>query len=423
MKITCAPDGFDHSAAPADCRINLYGTSAAGAGSIGGKIIRDADRFGIVPSDRVRDFLSISLSVVAGDHAVSRNKSPDGWTREIALTVAVLDPDFWETQRALLEKSFRFLTTDLWQFHFVQGAREATQTRLIARSQERVCLLSGGLDSLVGAIDATRLGAPPLTVSKVERGDEEHQRTFAARLGLTSFATNHCVEVPEGESSTSQRARSIGFLALGILAASGLSKFRDGGMVELIIPENGFISLNPPLTSARIGSLSTRTTHPLFLHMMQELIRNAGITVNFHNPYRHKTKGEMLAQCRDTAILGELAGHSTSCGRFHRHGYVHCGRCIPCLVRRSAFLAAGINDQTPKGYKYFDLQKRDDAHAWYEDVRAAAMAVIETERIGFVPRLRANLPSHILGDVTPLEQVAMRGLAEVANLLRSYRLC
>jgi len=423
MKILCAPEGFDHSENSADCRINLYGTSSAGVGSIGRKIIRDANRFGIVPTDRVRDFLSISLSVVAGDHAVSRRKSPDGWTREIALTIAVLEPDFWETQRVLLERSFCFLTTDLWQFHFVQGTRDATQTRLISGNQERVCLLSGGLDSLVGAIDATRLGAPPLTVSKVERGGEEHQRTFAARLGLTSFATNHCVEVPKGEFSTSQRARSIGFLALGILAASGLSKFRDGGMVELIIPENGFISLNPPLTSARIGSLSTRTTHPLFLHMMQDIIWKAGISVSFCNPYLHKTKGEMLAECQDAALLGELAAHSTSCGRFHRHGYVHCGRCIPCLVRRSAFLAAGINDQTAKGYKYLDLQKRDNAHAWYEDVRAAAMAVIETSKIGFVPRLRANLPSHILGDVTLFEQVAMRGLTEVANLLRSYRLC
>lgn len=32
---------------------------------------------------------------------------------------------------------------------------------------------------------------------------------------------------------------------------------------ELLVPENGLIALNVPLDETRVGSFSTRTTHPL----------------------------------------------------------------------------------------------------------------------------------------------------------------
>ena len=44
--------------------------------------------------------------------------------------------------------------------------------------------------------------------------------------------------------------------------AEALSCWND---VTLYMCENGFISINPPLTDARLGSLSTRTTHPVYL--------------------------------------------------------------------------------------------------------------------------------------------------------------
>lgn len=60
------------------------------------------------------------------------------------------------------------------------------------------------------------------------------------------------------------RSRSLMFFAHAIVLASGI-----GHHVDLYVPENGVISLNIPLTVMRLGSLSTRTTHPYFMGMFQ----------------------------------------------------------------------------------------------------------------------------------------------------------
>ncbi|CAN7457951.1 hypothetical protein [Caulobacter sp. LjRoot300] len=52
---------------------------------------------------------------------------------------------------------------------------------------------------------------------------------------------------PPVPSERSQRARSLVFFGLGVLAATCLNGYGKGAPVELIVPENGFISLNVPL--------------------------------------------------------------------------------------------------------------------------------------------------------------------------------
>ena len=76
------------------------------------------------------------------------------------------------------------------------------------------------------------------------------------------------------------RSRSLLYLALGLAAAAGF-----GAATPLIIPENGWISLNPPLTANRLGSCSTRTTHPYFLEQLTGLWREAGLANPLVNPY------------------------------------------------------------------------------------------------------------------------------------------
>jgi hypothetical protein len=152
------------------------------------------------------------------------------------------------------------------------------------------------------------------------------------------------------------------FFAFGALAAAGL-----GG--ELFVPENGLISINPPLTPRRVGSLSTRTTHPHFVGSIQTIFDHVDLGVRIVNPYTHKTKGEMLAQCADPAIA-EIAPASYSCGKGKRLNK-QCGRCVPCLIRRAAFLKAGIADLTI--YAADDLTR----HATNDDVYAARLAAIK----------------------------------------------
>lgn len=62
----------------------------------------------------------------------------------------------------------------------------------------------------------------------------------------------------------------------------------------IFIPENGVISINPPLVPGRVSSLSTRTTHPMFIDMLQKFWILWVLMCSFNLPYRFKTKGEMM---------------------------------------------------------------------------------------------------------------------------------
>ena len=89
-----------------------------------------------------------------------------------------------------------------------------------------------------------------------------------------------------------QRARSILFIALGLIVANSY-----GAQTKLLIPENGLISLNIPLTMTRLGSFSTKTTHPKFIYNINELLAKLGIKNKMINPYGFLTKGEMILNC------------------------------------------------------------------------------------------------------------------------------
>jgi hypothetical protein len=282
-----------------------------------------------------------------------------------------------------------------------------------------VALLSGGLDSLVGVLDLVgRDKRRPFVVSQVSQGDKKTQAYFAAKIGggLRHLQLNHNANCP-GENERSQRARSIVFLAYGALAATTLKTYQEGGAVALCVCENGFISINPPLTTGRIGSLSTRTTHPIFLGLFQRLLDAAGLRVRIETPYQFRTKGEMLAGCADQDFLRKNARQATSCGRFARNGYKHCGRCVPCLVRRAAFHAWQEPDKTV--YVYRDLSRDNDDHARFDDVRSAAMAVAEVRAEGLDTWLGASLSTALLGNVMPYRQTVERGLQELGAFLEA----
>ena len=421
--ISCLPE--DMADLPgSDIRFDLYSNSRNGSrGRVGDLVPGRLRRQGLRPSTLAWDFTSFALAAVAADEAVSRERSPDGWTREIELTVAVTNPDLWNSQRRRLTEALRFLSGDIWSLEFVgHGIVPPSRGKERVRSEDLVCLLSGGMDSLVGAIDVVNEEQVPLFVSQIAKGDSDTQKWFACSISSKSLhlQVNHNAR-PPGRSERSQRARSLAFLGFGVLTASCLAKHRDGGSVELRIPENGFISQNVPLTPMRTGSLSTRTTHPYFLRLIQETIDDVGLRINLHNPYETATKGEMLVSCADQSLLSRLVGASTSCGRYSRTGFRHCGRCVPCQVRRGAYLAWGKPDDTVRGYKYDDLSQNDGKHARFDDVRSVAIAIETVRASGIEELIGGALNGQQLGNVQPYRDVVKRGIAELAALHASLR--
>lgn len=420
MKVTCAPKELTIlSPSQRDLRVVLYDYADQPAEtSIGAAVLDTIKRLEIAPAPRTWDLLSIALSVIAADTSIRRNESPDGWTRQLELQIAVNDPVFWSSQTELLAQQLRFLTTDRWKLEFLDGGILPAPPEDPKRPQEDcVSLLSGGLDSLVGTLDLAKADQKlPYLVCQVVRGDKGKQKFFASKIGggLSHLQLNHNVDCP-GENERSQRARSIIFLAYGVLVATALQRYADGYDVTLYVCENGFISVNPPLTGARLGSLSTRTTHPTFFESFQQLLHTADLRVKIENPYQFKTKGEMLSGCADQEFLTSNAKDTTSCGRFARNGYRQCGRCLPCLIRRSAFNAWGVRDDSD--YIYDNLSRADANHAHFDDVRSAAMAVAQVRSEGLGLWLGTSLSSTSLGDVTPYRQTVERGLNEIGNFL------
>ena len=102
-----------------DMRCVLYASAEKSSqGSAGATLLKRVQRAKLSPEPRAWDLLSLALSVIYADTAARRGDSPDGWTRQIALKVAVSDSDFWMAQRSLIEDQLKFLTTDIWKLEF-----------------------------------------------------------------------------------------------------------------------------------------------------------------------------------------------------------------------------------------------------------------------------------------------------------------
>ena len=206
----------------------------------------------------------------------------------------------------------------------------------------------------------------------------------------------------------------MGFFAFALVAAVSTEAFHKGERVAVHASENGLISLNPALTSTRIGSASTRTTHPCFVGQLQLLLDDLGVNVQLENDYQRMTKGEMFETCKQPDLLRELLGQSMSCGKSGRIN-MHCGRCVPCIIRRAAFKRSNIEDTA--GYQ-FGPGSDMDGFRNADDVRCALIGSGNHDNRKWIEH--AVLPALFECDVEDrrsLVDVAQRGLQEVHDYL------
>lgn len=381
---------------------------------MGVQLFKELRKSKIAPTVEALDFTIIAMAVVAADKAVLRKKSADGWTRKIELCIYLHDAPKWRQEKRKLEEMLRFLSGDFWVLN-INALPESLvpQKKYDLRQQDCICLLSGGMDSLVGAIDLHEEGRNPLFVSQTVRGDAEHQREYAMQFGINNLCQWSNNIKKKGESEISTRARSMVFFAFALLASCGID-CNAQGRKELFVPENGYISLNMPLDPLRTGSLSTKTTHPVYMKAMQEIWNDVGINIDFVLPYKYKTKGEVLMDCKNQDLMKKLIFGSTSCGKYQRK-LQHCGVCVPCLVRRAAFLKNNLCDVTEGGYFKENLQC-----SYSKDVAAAALAVVQLKKNGIESLVKGML-SFAKGEERNLYLgVIERGVLEIGALLREH---
>lgn len=404
------------------------------------KAIEGLGEYGLTPTDTSVDLALLAATVTAADTRISRRlNAQDFWTREIALHIPVADPALWGNQAELLSKLLNFLTGDRWSLHFrerpeVEGGLIKASTKPRSLNPTSVCLFSGGLDSFIGAIDLLSQGLTPLFVSHHwDSVTAKYQRNCSALLKARySQAFGH-VRAHVGFKRTTflqetgedtLRGRSFLFFSLAALAADSV-----GERMVINVPENGLISLNVPLDPLRVGALSTRTTHPFYMARFNELLTNLGINAVLYNPYAFKTKGEMALECRDQQFIRQHASNTMSCSSPQSRRYdpdpaerapKHCGRCVPCLIRRASLHAAFRLDETPYRIPDLNAQTLDSRKAEGEHVRAfqLSLAKLATNpgRAKFDVHKPGPLSDHP-GSIADYVGVYTRGMEEIGSLL------
>ena len=397
-------------------------------------------QLGLRPSEIGLDILAVALGVYAADLCSNRESyGDDSWTRHLDVDVEVSDPGLWTRAAEMLVPGLRFLSNDIWRFSFRPRTYSISELGFSAPAlnhfqTNRVGLLSGGLDSAIGAIDMLCDAEPLLlasTAGERQTAGPQNEVVQALHRNFPNAAFEHIrqhVQIPSNlrfSSESSQRARSILFLAFGTFIATSYLP----GTISLIIPENGLIALNVPTDVTRMASNSTKTTHPFFLARYRETLAALGLQISLRDPYRFKTKGEMVAESNLVA-LRDIIPVTVSCAKaaqlFRQStSLLHCGSCTACIIRRAA-LAAGWQtaDPTPGYYFTPDLYaapilsgdpRGDDIRAF----KAAAARVTSDPARAIVDIYRSGPMSDSRDMIHEYANVYVRGMREIDGLLRT----
>lgn len=342
-------------------------------------------------SQEAVDFLLLSFCIYGVDRLVPRRRySVDGWSRELEVHIPVVKLQKWNQVKDKISALLSFLTGDYWQITFYKNTMDLfPKTEGLEKQYEQdfsqVNLFSGGLDSLIGAIDLMESQKKPaLFISHYDpnmHGPKKDQNELAPEM-VKKYG-NRFVYIPSvkvflrkdhREGETTSRSRSIVFIGLANLFADALG-------INICVPENGTVSVNYPLSPSRRGACSTRTTHPTFIGMLSDVFNQIGLSPKIFNPYSFKTKGQMVKDCKNIPFLEQLLNKSNSCGkRGHRAHWDkprivnanHCGICMPCIYRRSAL--KGQQDNTPYGNDInnlvFTTKKGQDVCALLEFIKS-----------------------------------------------------
>jgi 7-cyano-7-deazaguanine synthase in queuosine biosynthesis len=303
------------------------------------------------PAATAIDLVRLAAGAYIADRLTPRRA---GFSRTIDLHVHLTDPGPWDGPLGDVANLLFWLTGDDWYLEASGERLHRPAGDLVeATAADVVSLLSGGLDSFCGAVLAAA-DEPRITLGHwdntiVKRAQDESWTWLTEHAAATPPYLQVQLTQVEAKRERSTRSRALLFMAIAAAVADG------AGAAAIEVPENGFTSLNPPLGADRGGALSTRSTHPHTLRTVDRLFVDLGLDVRIRDPYTLMTKGELLTAAAKVSSdqISPGAALTISCGkldgRFYPGGNTnyHCGLCVPCLVRRGAFITADVHDLTP----------------------------------------------------------------------------
>lgn len=391
---------------------------------------------GIYPTEIGFDIISLATMVYLADTRIKRAvHGQDSWSREIELEIPVSNMELWETQICTVERMLKFLTGDFWKIDFSRRTWQfckPNETGEKSNKYDEVSLFSGGMDSLISTINLMEDKKNTLLISHagdaltkyaqkniVNEFDTLYPNVLHTWLNLWMvFPRDY---IPEGGNDNNTRSRSFLFIGYALFAMTGMENNN-----ELLVPENGLIALNVPLDETRVGSFSTRTTHPFYLSLWNGLLDGLGVNLSVKNPYWNKTKGEMAEECRNKEILYETMKLSFSCSspgkaRWKHLSQQHCGYCVPCIIRRAAMHKAFGDDETEyTETSVCEMQNRNSDGMGIQ-LRSFQYAIDKIKQDKNCALFYIHKPGPLPQDDEYLRELAdvyVRGLSEVDNFIQ-----
>lgn len=383
-----------------------------------------------LPPEWAQDLWDVIIGAYLADRLAPRKKADDRWTRHISLALPVTDLSRWTDEcQTLLADLLQTATGDHWRLEFREWRRTRSiddidlyQEDGVTTHADQVALFSGGLDSTAYAATAARKGVDAILVSFSQQKlaavqsaiySDIKRLSSGSRLRIVDklpMEVNPLKARKRWSLESSSRSRGLLFIATAVYLAAAYRAPRA------VVPENGQLAINPPLSPARMASCSTRSVHPWVLDQINRLVRLLGGSVEVVNPFLTLTKGDVCKLAREAGLSTESLFETISCGNppflHNDHRPLHCGLCVACLLRRSGLHTTLGYDNTR--YEFTDPKTAPATRL----LNAAALARWSVTPYG-MRDLLGDQPLPPESDFMLLLEVLERGRSEISLWLDS----
>jgi 7-cyano-7-deazaguanine synthase in queuosine biosynthesis len=326
------------------------------AGTLNIRIPSLSRQFGAIAPDAAVDLLRIAAFAYWADQMVTRpvnvDVSGEDWKRTLVMLVAVQEPDLWnqpEVDRAL-RSVLGYGTDDEWIFHFERAGPQPRPNFLFGVDAGQVgdpsCVLlfSGGTDSFCAAVTEAAQGRRPMLVSHSPspsaKGRQARLQTALLAAPFDWRFPHYPVDVSKRgipERERTQRSRGFLYSSIGAAVAAGF------GLRDVVLADNGFVSVGLPLNGQTVGAKMSRTTHPRFQYLFNKLCKLILPGIAVRNPLLFQTRAEALESLKLYGLENGIR-ETSSCAAGGRlpASESHCGVCSQCLDRKIGVIGAGL---------------------------------------------------------------------------------
>lgn len=277
-------------------------------------------------------------------------------SRRFDILISVSNKDKWESVKIRLEAALNLLTGDTFNFVFTSSGSgtigDGDCDEKSGDPDRAICLFSGGLDSLSGAVWLLRNNITPTLISHLSNPSASGAQIFLSgelnrisekKLDFYQIHAKAKKNLGLGHKEHSQMSRSFLYLSIAVVFAVSMR------ISKIFLFENGVLAMNIPITTSRIY-LNTKTAFPGFIQRFNELIERIFVCfLKVENPFLTRTKSEVISTL-DVNGYWDLIRNSISCSEIRQltmqgvkvSQVNHCGKCYPCILRRVSVYHAGL---------------------------------------------------------------------------------